>query len=83
MGEKEPSLLEEFSEGVRKLERVMESVTVAALPEARRTPSEEKPLGLRMIMKHLRDAANELIAKGGTYQQWGKIGREDTVADGS
>ena len=76
VGEKEPSLLEEFSEGVRKLERVKDSVTVAALPEARRTPSEEKPLGLRMIMKNLQDAANELIAKGGTYQQWKKVGKK-------
>ena len=63
------------SVGTRKLQRVTQGVEVAALPEARRIFSKDRPKGVKLIMTYLLDLAQKTHREGGTYREWTLIGK--------
>ena len=64
-----------ISVGTRKLQRVTQGVEVAALPEARRIFSKDRPKGIKLIMAHLLDLAQKTHQEGGTYREWTLMGK--------
>ena len=61
--------------GMKRLQRVNQGVKVAALPEARRVFSKDRPKGVKLIMTHLLNLAQEMHQEGRTYREWTLVGR--------
>ena len=61
--------------GMKKLQRVKQGVKVAALPEARRIFTKDRPKGIKLIMAYLLNLAQEMHQEGRTYREWTLVGR--------